>query len=287
MPHKRSFGEWLEEWVVKAIKPPARTLRAYETYRSVIATHLIPKLGGIPLQQLKAADLKRYYTEAGQGDDALAPAMLAQHHTIAHSALQAPVLEGLVYRNVAKLVTGKPHAPAGRQDALEHCWEAHEAKAFLTAAKAAGSQPAAFYALALDSGAREGELCGLKWTDVDFVNGRLTIQRQLVKPGPEPVIGPVKNKTPRTIELSAETIALLLKHRGTRPSSRSGTASATATSGSSSPGSGRTSNGAGTRSGIRCRPTTWASESSGNCSRRQVFARSSFTGCVTRARRCC
>ena len=35
-----------------------------------------------------------------------------------------------------------------------------------------------------------------------------------MKPGPEPVIGPVKNKTPRTIELGAETIALLRKHRG-------------------------------------------------------------------------
>ena len=214
VPHKRTFGEWLEEWLGKAIKPPARTLRAYETYKSVIDRHLKPKLGWIPLQQLKAADLKRYYTEAGQGDEVLAPATLAQHHTIAHSALQAAVLEGLVYRNVAKLVTGKPHPPAGHQDALEHCWEAHEAKAFLAAAKAAGPQPAAFYALALDNGARKGELCGLKWADVDFVNGRLTIQRQLVKPGPEPVFGPVKNKTPRTLELAAETIALLRKHRG-------------------------------------------------------------------------
>ena len=115
---------------------------------------------------------------------------------------------------MAKLVIGKPHAPAGHRDALEHCWEAHEAKAFLTAAKAAGPQPAAFYSLALDSGARKGELCGLKWTDLDLASGRLTIQRQLVKPGPDPVFGPVKNKTPRTIELGAETIALLRKHRG-------------------------------------------------------------------------
>ena len=212
-PHKRTFGEWLDEWLAKAIKPPAKTVRAYETYKSVIDRHLKPKLGAIPLQQLKAVDLKRYYDEHGQGDDALAPATLGQHHTIAHSALQAAVLEGLVQRNVAKLVVGKPHAPAGRRDALEHCWEASEAKTFLTTAKAAGPQPAAFYALALDSGARKGELCGLMWTDVELISGRMTIQRQLVKPGPEPVFGPLKNKTPRTIEISAETVALLRKHR--------------------------------------------------------------------------
>src|SRR2546422_6252598 len=133
----------------------------------------------IPLQQLKAVDLKRYYDEHAQGEDALAPATLEQHHTIAHSALQAAVLEGLVQRNVAKLVVGKPHAPEGHQDALAHCWEANEAKAFLTTAKAAGPQPAGFYALALDSGARKGELCGLKWSDLDLAGGRLTIQRQL------------------------------------------------------------------------------------------------------------
>lgn len=212
-PHRRTFGEWLDEWLAKAIKPPARTLRAYETYKSVIDRHLKPKLGAIPLQQLKAVDLKRYYDEHAQGDDALAPATLEQHHTIAHSALQAAVLEGLVQRNVAKLVVGKPHAQEGHQDVLVHCWEAHEAKTFLTTAKAAGPQPAAFYSMALDSGARKGELCGLMWPDLDLGSGRMTIQRQLVKPGPEPVFGPVKNKTPRTIELSAETLALLRKHR--------------------------------------------------------------------------
>jgi integrase len=212
-PSKKTLGEWLDEWVDKAIKPPARTLRAYETYKSVIATHLKPTLGLLPLQQVKAVDLKRYYDEAGTGEAGLAPATLQQHHTILHSALQAAVLEGLVQRNVAKLVIGKPHAPTSHQDVLEHCWEAHEAKAFLAAAKAAGPQPAAFYALALDTGMRKAELCGLGWTEVDLAAGRVTIQRQLVKPGPAPVFGPVKNKTPRTIEISTETVGLLRRHR--------------------------------------------------------------------------
>jgi integrase len=45
---------------------------------------------------------------------------------------------------------------------------ADEAATFLKAAKAAGPQPAAFYTLALDSGARRGELAALRWTDVDL-----------------------------------------------------------------------------------------------------------------------
>ena len=49
-PTKRTFGEWLEEWLEKAIKPPAKRLRTYETYKSVIERHLKPRLGGLPLQ---------------------------------------------------------------------------------------------------------------------------------------------------------------------------------------------------------------------------------------------
>jgi integrase len=210
LPHKRTLGDWLDEWVEKAIKPPARTLRAYETYKSVIARHLKPRLGAIALQQVKAADLKAYYTQAGGRQNApLSQATLEQHHTILHSALQAAVLDGLVQRNVAKLVVGKPHAPEGHEDAREHCWEAHEAKAFLVAAKAVGARQGAFYGLALDTGARKGELCGLGWSDVDLAAGRVTFQRQLLKPGPSPVFAPVKNKTPRTVEIAAETVALL------------------------------------------------------------------------------
>lgn len=224
-PHRRTFGEWLDEWVDKAIKPPAKTQRAYESYRATIDRHLKPALGAILLQQLKASDLKRYYTDAqrinretGERDSALpalSPSTVALHHALIHSALQAAVLDGLVTRNVAKLVVGKPHAPHDRPDAREHCWEAHEAKTFLATAKAAGPQPAAFYVLALDTGLRKAELAGLKWSDLDLAAGRVKIERQLVKRGgPALVFGPVKNKTPRTIEIAAETVALLRQHRG-------------------------------------------------------------------------
>ena len=93
------MGAWLLEWVEKAIKPPMRTPRAYETYRSVIDLHLEPVLGGIRLQALKALDLERYYAiKAGAG---LAPATLAKHHHVIHGALEAAVRAQFVARNVA------------------------------------------------------------------------------------------------------------------------------------------------------------------------------------------
>jgi integrase len=210
-PSKRTIGAWLVEWVEKAIKPPMRTPRAYETYRSVIDLHLVPVLGGIRLQALKALDLERYYaTKAAAG---LAPATLAKHHHILHGALEAAVRAQLVSRNIAKLVTGKPHAPDGHADAIAHCWTADEAASFLCAAKAGGARAAAFYTLALDSGMRKSELCGLPWRDVDLAEGRVRVSQQLVTGGSTPTFAPAKGKVARTVDIAPETVDLLRAHK--------------------------------------------------------------------------
>ena len=206
-PSKVTVGEWLDLWLEKAIKPPRRTLRAYETYRSVITRHLTPKLGAIRLQELRALDIERYHADLG-----LAPATGGQHHVLLSAALKAAMRAGLVARNVATLVSNKPHGPEGHEDVLANVWEAHEAKQFLDTAKAAGPQPAAFYALALETGMRKAELCGLQWSDLSDT-GTLMVQRQLVKPRATPIYGPVKNKAPRQLELSPDTLDLLRAHK--------------------------------------------------------------------------
>lgn len=207
-PSKLTLGEWLHEWLETAITPPNKRPRTYETYKSVIERHLKPALGHLRLQQARPTDLKRYCNEA-----ALSPTTLEQHHTLLHSALKAAQLQGLVQRNVASLVIGKPHRREGRDDVLRHCWEAEDARRFIAAAKELGPQPAAFYTLALGTGARKGELCGLKWSEVDLEAGTVAIVRQLIKPGRTPVFGPLKGREHRTISIAPETVALLRKHK--------------------------------------------------------------------------
>lgn len=206
---KLTVGEWLSEWLDKAIKPPARRKATYARYKHVIERKLGPTLGRIRLQELKTADVKKYYTDSA----ALAGATLAQHHAILHGALKAAVLEGLLTRNVAALVVGKPRPQRDHDALLNNCWDADEARAFLKASRDAGEQFAAFAALALDSGARKGELCGLQWLNVDLDAGRVTFMRQLVQPGRHPEFGPVKNGKPRTVDLAAETVNLLRAHK--------------------------------------------------------------------------
>ena len=56
----------------------------YRVYQTVVKKWLVPALGAIRLQHLKAADIKRYYT-----DQTLSVSTLAQHHAILHGALKA------------------------------------------------------------------------------------------------------------------------------------------------------------------------------------------------------
>lgn len=208
-PSKLTVREWLNEWCEKAIKPPKRRAGTYAGYRRIIDAKLIPALGAIRLQQLKALDLERYYADA----KGLSERTLAQHHAILSGALKAATRAGLVTRNVATLVNSKPRIVIDHDRSRLASWDVDEARTFLATAKAAGPQQAAFYALAIDSGARKNELCGLQWGDLDLDRGTVTILRQLLQSGAEPVFGPTKNGQPRTIDLSADTIALLREHK--------------------------------------------------------------------------
>ena len=87
-----------------------------------------------------------------------------------------------------------------------------EAQRFLSVAKRGSEQEAALFAVALDSGARRGELLGLKWQDLD--GSKVWIERQLSKGGrTEPVFIPPKRGGVRSVDLSDETMAMLHAHK--------------------------------------------------------------------------
>lgn len=206
-PSRMTLGEWLEEWIKSAIQPHKR-LRTYETYRSVIDRHLKPVLGQYRLSDLRASHLQAYYQS-----EKLAPATLQQHHTILHSALKAAMMQDMIPRNAASLVIGKPRRRENYEDIRQNCWEPEEARRFLDVAKADSPHTAAFYSLALDSGSRKAELCGLKWSEIDLERKSVSIVRQLVKVRAEPLFGPPKNGKTRTVLLDETTIEMIRKQR--------------------------------------------------------------------------
>jgi integrase len=211
-PTKLTVGEWLAEWLTKIVKP-ARRVSTHRVYKYIVEGSLAPALGMIPLQRLKPADLQQYSAERAH----LSAATLRLHHVIVSGALKSAVKNGLVTRNVAQLVEGLPKIERTADDMAANVLNVAEARQLLAAAKAGGPRIAAFYALALDSGARLSELCGLKWTDLDCDAAKIAIVRQLVSStladDGAVQFGPTKHGRPRTIDLGAETVTLLRAHR--------------------------------------------------------------------------
>lgn len=208
-PSNTTLGEWLSEWIV-SVQPTVRPATLVR-YAGVIRNHLLKAaIAAIPLQKLRGAQIEAYYATIPVGSRTV-------HHTVLRRALQKAARNRLIITSPIADLDHAPRRPKGRdEDARVNCWTAAEAKTFLAVAKAAGSQAAALYAVALDSGARKSELCGLRWADVDFDANRISIVQQLTKPGPEPIFGPPKNGCSRDVTLSPETMELLRQHKRTQ-----------------------------------------------------------------------
>jgi integrase len=167
------------------------------------------------MQKLRPSHLEGYYTSQREKHSG---SSLALHHTILYQALRKAVRDHLIPVNPAIDLDGKPRRSHNRyEDARQHAWTAEEASAFLKVAKEAGPQPAAFYSLALDTGMRKGELCGLRWSEVDLEAGKVRVVHQLLSPtvgeSGEPKFGPTKTGKPRTISIGSQTVELLKTHK--------------------------------------------------------------------------
>jgi integrase len=205
---KVTLGAWLTSWVETSIRPSCRPA-TYTRYVGIIKASICKApIASLPLQKLRASHLEAYYASLS---GTFSPSTLTLHHAILHRALRKAVKDRVLVANPASDLDEKPRRVRDKSaEAQKHFWTATEARAFLAAAKAAGPQPAALFALALDCGARKGELVGLRWADVDLDAATIRIVHQLLRSGE---FGPLKAGKPRTITIGAETVALLRAHR--------------------------------------------------------------------------
>ncbi len=164
---------YLENWLEQAYKPTVK-LNTYVQYRSVIRHHLVPAFGNIPVQKLTPEKIRAFYRQ--KIDEGSKPRTVGLIHAALHRALEDAVKQGLVARNVAKLVS-PPRID--RYDA--HTLTVEQAEKLLEAAR--GSRLDALLILALTTGMRRGELLALRWDDIDFKQGLVSVHRTMIRVG--------------------------------------------------------------------------------------------------------
>jgi integrase len=214
-PSKVTVAEWLEKWLEH--RTPALSSNTVTSYRHMINGHLVPGIGDIKLQALKPADLRKLYnslySRRGTIEEpiALSSRTTRYIHVVLHAALKDAVKLELVMRNVADVVKPETASSAENTHAAQS-WTAEEVSQFLEVARD-DSLYVLFYLL-LALGLRRGEVCGLRWSNIDLDKQLLRVAEARVCIDGKPQSSKPKTaKSRRVLKLPLEVVEVLCAYR--------------------------------------------------------------------------
>ncbi|MBF6555122.1 MAG: site-specific integrase [Acidimicrobiales bacterium] len=200
-----TFGQLLDRWLTECerLDHSPTTLR---TYRAQIEQTIRPSLGKLRLTRLTPKHLDDLYGQ--MKEDGLSAKTIRNHHAIISSALHQAVRWQWVRENVAEMA--KPPRVAQRR---VNAPSVEDVRSIIDAAEDRDPRLAPLLMLAALTGMRRGELCGLRWTDVNLKLGELEVHRSIVV-----VPGGLAEKTTKTdhsrrVALDEVGVALLTRHR--------------------------------------------------------------------------
>lgn len=208
---RANVSDLLDAWLDRARQDLSpSTVRTTQFFTEL---YIRPTLGKVPLRKLTAARIDRLYGDlrraGGRGGAPLAPRTVRRVHNIVHAALEQAVRWEWLPSNPAARTSPPKLGPLDIRPP-----DPEEVGRLLAAAWAEDPDFAMFLRLAAATGARRGELCGLRWRSVDFERGALLISRGVVLgPGGEVVDKDTKTHAARRIALDAATVGLLGEHR--------------------------------------------------------------------------
>ena len=202
-PDKASVPDYLDRWLrvhARHSVAPSTLVR----YESDVRLHLKPAFAGLKLAKLVPFHVEEL--KASLLDKGLAPNTATRVLAVLSAALNAAEKNGLIPSNPARNVR-RPKPPPKKMRALSQ----GQVAALLGVVR--GTRHEALYFLACRLGLREGELCGLKWEDVDLVAAMLRVWRSVNAHTGGIVWGATKTGGGRTIALDASEVAALKRHK--------------------------------------------------------------------------
>ena len=214
---RMTLGEWMDKWMdeymIFTIKE--NTIKGY---RSQIDHQIKPFIGHKQLASLTTADIQKFYNKIKKEGrvhphpihgHVLSDSMVRKIHMMLHEAMEVAVRERYIVRNPTDNTT-IPKKTTTEKQVLDDS----QLNRFLEAIQGEPYWHDFFYVEVM-TGLRRGEICGIKWSDIDFNEGTLCIKRSVsTKEGGGVSIGETKTDAGvRTIIMPPSVATLLWKKR--------------------------------------------------------------------------
>lgn len=181
------LSDWLDEWLsTRRITKSSR-----DTYKSIIKCHLKPKLGHLFIGEVKPSDIEDYYASFP-----LSATFLQTHHAILTSAFRVARQRHYVSESPLEYIRGP------RDNTTER--PIISASTMQAMCEQAPTDIRLAVTLACTTGMRIGEICALRWADVE--DDYLVVRRTRYRGS----FGPPKGKKPRVVQLMEATKEALL-----------------------------------------------------------------------------
>jgi integrase len=214
-PSRMPLRDFVEPWLA-ALENQGRKPTTLRGYRSSLGAYVLPRLGDVALQELRASDLDALYAEllrsGGRRGQGLSMTTVHHVHAAMNKLLHDAERKGLVIRNVAKLANAPTLTTARAKGPEMRVWSPDELAEFLASIE--GNRNEALFRLMAMTGIRRGELVALRWSDVELAGHRLTVnQAANVIDGEELVAVPKTRRNRRVIDLDPDTVVMLQRHR--------------------------------------------------------------------------
>jgi len=200
IPLKRYLSEWLE--IHSTQLKPASARR----YRQIARDYVYPYVGKKKLCDLTVFDVEALYQKLLA--NCISVRNVRYTHSLLHRSLKDAMKRGVVGFNAAH----GARQPKMTQKEMVILDEDQVIRFFIGVK---GHRLEALFHIAIKTGMRQGEIFGLKWSDIDWQRGLLRVQRQAQRvKGQGKIFVPPKTKAGRrTIPLGSEMLLLLREHR--------------------------------------------------------------------------
>ena len=163
---RRSVGEWMRSWMEEDVRGMVKA-SSWQTYQNQMNRHILPRLGGLRLCTVTPAVVYEFVEELHEKE--LADSTIHSIYRLLSAGLRGAVDAGLLRRNPCKKI--RIHRTSAREQRVL----SREEQRHVEEALERDGMPEGL--LALYTGLRLGEVCALKWMDIDWERGTVTVRR--------------------------------------------------------------------------------------------------------------